>query len=157
MDRAEFIKVMAQKLGKGYFTLLVLCLVGAIILRIVNNESLLNISAVLLAPVLPAGAVMAISSVIRILDLHKHNYRGMEKYVAPSPWSIKLVPYNIIVPMAVTVPPVLVVSLLFELENHPDEHTFLYSAFVLISLAVCWFFGVVNPYIKSLVSCHSRP
>ena len=152
MDRAELFRIIGKKIGSYYSNLLIIALGGTVLMRLVNTESSLIFSWIILMPVMPTLCVMALASVQRILDLHRHHHTGDEPYVAPSIISLKLLPFSIVVPLIIMLPPFMVVSLIFGMEGHGQEHTSLLSLHVFMSLIAAWYFLGVNPYIKRMVS-----
>ena len=157
MDRAAFFKEISQKIGKAYSILLIFCVFSTSLLRIVNTESALVISWFFVLLALPSLCAMAFSVLGRIIDLHRHHHAGEEGYVAPSIMSLKLVPFNIVVPLVTMVPPFIIVAFIFGMDGHEQEHTNLLSAHVFLSLLAACFFWGINPFIKHMVSGASTP
>lgn len=157
MDRAEFFKVVARQISRWYSIILFICFACVVIMRIINTELSLLISWVALIPVLPALCVLVVSSSMRMLDLHRHFYKGEAKYKAPSLFSLRLTPFNIVIAIVTLVPPVVLVSMLFGLEGHRFEYTALLSTHVLLCSLSVWYFWVINPYIKRMVLNDGKP
>ena len=144
MTRLEFFSLIFRRGMRGYFVSVLVCLLVAIVSRVVNSEQSLLFSTYTLLIVFPAYATVIISVDSRAFDLHKKENGKVEDYVAPGFFSIKLVPYRLVVWIVTFVPPALVIAALFGLESHVKEHTTTLSMVVLLNLVPVWYFSGVN-------------
>ncbi|MFT7592502.1 MAG: hypothetical protein ACI9UJ_002440 [bacterium] len=152
MNRAQFFSEIVR-LGKSkYRQLLIVFLVSAVVLRIIDNEMALKISLVFFIAGIPAFITVVFSSLERVRELHRFYYKGATVYKMPSIVSPKLFPYSVVVPLGAMVPPFVLVSSLFGLENQGHEHTHLLSALLLVHCISVWYFWAFSPFINRLVA-----
>ena len=144
MTRLEFFSVIYRRGMRGYFVILLVCLIVAIVSRVVNSEQSLLFSTYTLLIVFPAYVTVIFSGISRVFDLHKKENGKVEDYVAPGFLSIKLAPYSLVVSIVILGPPVLLIAALFGLESHVNEHTTTLSMVVLLNLVPVWYFSGVH-------------
>lgn len=126
------------------------------ILRLINTEYVVKIAAVLAIPMFIAWLVMIAKLFSQVLALHRHEYEEIGGYVEPSIFSIKLLPQSLMVCIGALVPPALITSLLFGLNNHEYKHTEILSLLFFFQFVVVWFYWVFDPFIKKVLRSQEK-
>ena len=151
MNRAQFfLEIFNRSLAVIKHMLLATVFI-TLVTRLIDNEFALKVASFLTVMVFPVGFVMVGKLVSRVLDLYRYEHGKKEGYVEPSIWSIKLLPQSFMVSIGALAPPVIVVSLVFGLENHPQEHTTILSILLLLQVIIAWYFWVFEPFLTKAV------
>ncbi|WP_434359942.1 hypothetical protein NF212_06600 [Parasalinivibrio latis] len=151
MTRAEFFKTMHHTIGRWYSVYLAVSLGLLAFLRITDNEESIKLAILLFLTVVPGLLYMLVASQNRMYNLHRYVNRDVKPYKAPSIFSLRLIPYSMVVAMVSLVPPAIVTSIFFDLSSQVPKHTLLINISVEMNMLVLWFIWVVNPCIKKYV------
>jgi len=151
MNRAQFFLEIFNRSVVGIKYMLLVTAFITLVTRLIDNALALKIASFLTVMVLPVWFVMIGKLVSTVLDLYRHEHGKKDGYVEPNIWSIKLLPQSLMVSIGALAPPVLVMSLLFGLENHPQEHTTILSILLLLQVSITWYFWAFEPFLMKSV------
>ncbi|WP_299589359.1 hypothetical protein [uncultured Microbulbifer sp.] len=156
MNRAQFFSEVCGRTVSALEKMVLVSAFTTMIFRLINTEYVVKIAAFLAIPMAIAWLVMIAKLFSHMFALHRHEHEGKGGYVEPSIFSIKLLPQSFILCIGTIVPPVLITSLVFGLNNHEHKHTEILSILFLFQFLVLWFYWVFDPLIKKVLRSEEK-
>lgn len=154
MNRAEFFVEIAGKVRKTSKVVIVVTTFGTIALRLINTELAAVIAVILAMPLVILAPITIFSGINKVSLLHRFMKKDDGDYLAPSSFSLRLIPQHFLVSLGLLAP-VLIVAMLFlgvsDTSKTQASYSSLPDILIFFQLLVFWDYLAYSPLFKRLM------